>query len=97
MTTSGSSDGQPDLQIRFLAGRALTPDGMTTFTKFRMTKSMVSYIYYAVCDYECLYAWLCNQLSPKFLTVLNAELIIYIAGWLLFSKCCSPCKEPKAS
>ena len=56
MTTSGSSDGQPDLQIRFLSGRALTPDVMTTFTKFLMTKIMVSYIYYAVCDYECLYA-----------------------------------------
>jgi choline dehydrogenase-like flavoprotein len=27
----------PDLQMRFLAARALSPDGMTTFTKFRDT------------------------------------------------------------
>lgn len=26
---------EPDLQMRFLAARALSPDGMTTFTKFR--------------------------------------------------------------
>lgn len=32
-TTPGAS--QPDLQYRFLAAKALTPDGMTTFTKFR--------------------------------------------------------------
>lgn len=37
--TSASSKGQPDLQIRFLAARALGPDGMTTFTQFRNSKS----------------------------------------------------------
>ena len=35
--TSASTD-QPDLQIRFLAARALGPDGMTTYTKFRNTR-----------------------------------------------------------
>lgn len=34
------SDGQPDLQVRFLAARALGPDGMTTFTQFRNTKKL---------------------------------------------------------
>jgi choline dehydrogenase-like flavoprotein len=34
--------GQPDLQIRFLAARAVGPDGMTTFTQFRNTKNHVS-------------------------------------------------------
>jgi choline dehydrogenase-like flavoprotein len=37
--TSASSRGQPDLQIRFLAAKALGPDGMTTFIQFRNTKS----------------------------------------------------------
>ncbi len=37
--TSASSRGQPDLQIRFLAAKALGPDGMTTFTQFRNSKS----------------------------------------------------------
>jgi len=37
--TSASVKGQPDLQIRFLAARALGPDGMTTFTQFRNCKS----------------------------------------------------------
>lgn len=37
--TSASVKGQPDLQIRFLAARALGPDGMTTFTQFRNSKS----------------------------------------------------------
>lgn len=31
---------QPDLQMRFLAAKALTPDGMTTFTQFRNTKNL---------------------------------------------------------
>ncbi|CAB9504043.1 Alcohol dehydrogenase [acceptor] [Seminavis robusta] len=30
---------QPDLQLRFLAAKALGPDGMTTFTQFRNTKN----------------------------------------------------------
>jgi choline dehydrogenase-like flavoprotein len=38
--TSASRDGQPDLQIRFLAAKALGPDGMTTFTQFRNTKKL---------------------------------------------------------
>lgn len=36
--TSASKD-QPDLQLRFLAAKALGPDGMTTFTQFRNSKS----------------------------------------------------------
>ena len=36
-----ASTGQPDLQIRFLAARAVGPDGMTTFTQFRNTKNLV--------------------------------------------------------
>lgn len=36
--TSASTTGQPDLQIRFLAAKALGPDGMTTFTQFRNTR-----------------------------------------------------------
>lgn len=40
--TSASTNGQADLQIRFLAARALGPDGMTTFTQFRNTKVHVS-------------------------------------------------------
>ena len=39
---TSASEGQPDLQIRFLAARALGPDGMTTFTQFRNTKKLVS-------------------------------------------------------
>ena len=39
---TAASTGQPDLQIRFLAARALGPDGMTTFTQFRNTKNLVS-------------------------------------------------------
>jgi len=35
---TAASDGQPDLQVRFLAAKALGPDGMTTFTQFRHTK-----------------------------------------------------------
>lgn len=31
---------QPDLQMRFLAAKALGPDGMTTFTQFRNTKKL---------------------------------------------------------
>merc|ERR1711935_1232335 len=38
--TPASTDGQPDLQIRFLAARALGPDGMTTFTQFRNSKHL---------------------------------------------------------
>jgi choline dehydrogenase-like flavoprotein len=38
--TAASSRGQPDLQIRFLAARALGPDGMTTFSQFRNAKSL---------------------------------------------------------
>lgn len=37
--TSASSKGQPDLQIRFLAAKALGPDGMTTFTQFKNSRS----------------------------------------------------------
>jgi choline dehydrogenase-like flavoprotein len=37
--TPASSDGQADLQIRFLAARALGPDGMTTYTQFRGSRS----------------------------------------------------------
>jgi len=33
------SDSQADLQMRFLPARAMGPDGMTTFTQFRNTKS----------------------------------------------------------
>jgi len=40
VTTSASEDGQPDLQIRFLAARSLTPDGMTAFTQFRNTRNI---------------------------------------------------------
>ena len=39
---TSSSTGQPDLQIRFLAARAVGPDGMTTFTQFRNAKNHVS-------------------------------------------------------
>ena len=39
---TSASDGQPDLQMRFLAAKALGPDGMTTFTQFRNTKRLVS-------------------------------------------------------
>jgi choline dehydrogenase-like flavoprotein len=39
---TAASTGQPDLQIRFLAARAVGPDGMTTFTQFRNTKNLVS-------------------------------------------------------
>jgi len=38
--TSASVKGQPDLQIRFLAARALGPDGMTTFSQFRNSKHL---------------------------------------------------------
>lgn len=31
---------QPDLQIRFIPAKALGPDGMTTYTKFRITPSV---------------------------------------------------------
>lgn len=37
---TSASDDQPDLQIRFLAAKALTPDGMTTFTRFRNTRNL---------------------------------------------------------
>lgn len=36
---TSASKGQPDLQMRFLAAKALGPDGMTTFTQFRNSKS----------------------------------------------------------
>ena len=36
--TAASTDGQADLQIRFLAARALGPNGMTTFTEFRNSR-----------------------------------------------------------
>lgn len=35
--TSAAASRQPDLQIRFIPAKALGPDGMTTYTKFRMT------------------------------------------------------------
>jgi len=37
--TAASTDGQADLQIRFLAALALGPDGMTTYTQFRNSRS----------------------------------------------------------
>lgn len=37
-TTPGAS--QPDLQVRFIAAKALGPDGMTTYAKFRSTGSV---------------------------------------------------------
>jgi len=37
--TSPARNAQPDLQIRFLAARAVTPDGMNSFTKFREKKA----------------------------------------------------------
>ena len=37
---TSASSGQPDLQIRFLAARAVGPDGMTTFTQFKNTKNL---------------------------------------------------------
>jgi fatty acid photodecarboxylase len=36
--TFASNDGQADLQIRFLAAKALSPDGMSTFTQFRSNR-----------------------------------------------------------
>jgi len=39
MRTSVATD-QPDLQMRFIAAKALGPDGMTTFTQFRNTKKL---------------------------------------------------------
>jgi len=39
---TSAADGQPDLQIRFLAARAVTPDGMTSFSQFRNTRKLVS-------------------------------------------------------
>ena len=41
---TAASTGQPDLQIRFLAARAVGPDGMTTFSQFRNTKNHVSFL-----------------------------------------------------
>jgi len=38
--TPAATSSQPDLQIRFLAARALMPDGMTTFIQFRNTKDL---------------------------------------------------------
>uniref|UniRef100_A0A7S4S4C3 Glucose-methanol-choline oxidoreductase N-terminal domain-containing protein n=2 Tax=Ditylum brightwellii TaxID=49249 RepID=A0A7S4S4C3_9STRA len=38
--TPAATTNQPDLQIRFLAARALMPDGMTTFIQFRNTKNL---------------------------------------------------------
>lgn len=47
--TSASTDGQADLQIRFLAARALGPDGMTTYTQFRINRgSLVSATIYFI-------------------------------------------------
>jgi fatty acid photodecarboxylase len=36
--TLASNDGQADLQMRFLAAKALSPDGMSTFTQFRSNR-----------------------------------------------------------
>lgn len=36
----GENVEQPNLQLRFLPAKALTPDGMTTFTKFRTAKTL---------------------------------------------------------
>lgn len=36
--TPAATSSQPDLQLRFLAAKALGPDGMTTFTQFRHSK-----------------------------------------------------------
>lgn len=38
--TSASTDGQADLQVRFIPAKALGADGMTTYSKFRLTKSV---------------------------------------------------------
>lgn len=38
--TSGDSSGPCDLQMRFLAAKALTADGMTTFSQFRNIKKL---------------------------------------------------------
>lgn len=38
---TSAADGQADLQVRFLAARGITPDGMTSFTTFRETKNLV--------------------------------------------------------
>eukprot|EP00816_Leptocylindrus_hargravesii_P012680 CAMPEP_0196824186 /NCGR_PEP_ID=MMETSP1362-20130617/90808_1 /TAXON_ID=163516 /ORGANISM="Leptocylindrus danicus, Strain CCMP1856" /LENGTH=590 /DNA_ID=CAMNT_0042204361 /DNA_START=26 /DNA_END=1798 /DNA_ORIENTATION=+ len=35
---TAAAQGQPDLQIRFLAAKSLGPDGMTTFTQFRNSR-----------------------------------------------------------
>jgi choline dehydrogenase-like flavoprotein len=43
-----ASTGQPDLQIRFLAARAVGPDGMTTFTQFRNTPNLVSKLFLCI-------------------------------------------------
>jgi len=37
--TTAAKTNQPDLQLRFLAAKALGPDGMTTFTQLRSSKS----------------------------------------------------------
>jgi len=48
--TSASVDDQADLQIRFLAAKAVNPDGMTSFTEFRNTKKMEDgYTFQSVC------------------------------------------------
>lgn len=37
---TSSADSQADLQMRFLPAKAVTPDGMTSFTQFRNAKKM---------------------------------------------------------
>lgn len=37
---TSATASQPDLQVRFIPAKALGPDGMTTYSKFRMTKSV---------------------------------------------------------
>ena len=37
---TSSDASQPDLQMRFIAAKALGPDGMTTYTKFRTVRSV---------------------------------------------------------
>lgn len=78
---TSASDGQPDLQIRFLAARALGPDGMTTFTQFRSTKNHVSVVL--------------NSIEVFRLTCLTFSNIT--GGWLLVPVCRMQTQEQRQS
>lgn len=58
MRTAIATD-QPDLQMRFIAAKALGPDGMTTFTQFKNTKKVVCYEFVRVPFY--LYCASCSD------------------------------------